>query len=281
MGKSKKTAIDAKRGTYFLMDPDNLTIVEDPSHPLYDPRGLEPPDEDLVASIRLHGVDKAVKAIKDGGDILVVDGRRRTVAAREAKKLNRKEGGPAPMVKVELVNGDDRSAVTRMILGNFRPKDESVMEKAGKALVLANLNIPHDEIGAAFGVSAGTIKNWLAALSLHPTVQKALDAGRVRLLDATRELGKLPRAEQPEALKKLEEVAPTRAVRAEQKKNGKAPAKPKATPASRLGKLSKFTLQKVVMLGVRESLLLDWIWGQATDGDLVKIFPELAPMVER
>jgi ParB family chromosome partitioning protein len=126
-------AFDAQRATVFVMDPDALTIITDPKHPLFDPRGLESPDPAMVDSIRVYGVDKIVKAVKDGEKCIVVDGRRRVTAAKEAKRLNKLEGGPEVKVKVEVIRVDQRTAVARMILGNFSAKEETLIQKSAKA----------------------------------------------------------------------------------------------------------------------------------------------------
>lgn len=271
-----KTALDAPRGNYFLMDPDDLVVITDRSHPLFDPRALEPPDADLVASIRIHGVDKIIKAVKDGDRAIVVDGRRRTIAAREAKRLNVKEGGPAPRVKVDLHRGDERSAVARMVLGNFSPKEESLIAKARKAQTLFGLNYPEQEIGLLFGTSASTVRNWLALLETHGDVQKAVAAGTARLVDAVRVVAKLPRAEQPAALSKLEAEKPTRAAR---KATG-TKAKRTVTPVARLRRLEAFLDERPGSLPTDITVVLSWLRGDLTDRFLASQFGGLAPMFE-
>jgi ParB family chromosome partitioning protein len=273
-----KTAIDAPRATLFLMDPDDLTIATDPKHPLFDPRVHEAPDLALVASIRVYGVDKPVRAIKDGDSVIVIDGRRRVTAAREAKRLNLKEGGPAPKVKVELHRGDERSAVARMVLGNFSPKEESLLAKARKAQSLAGMDYPEEEIATLFGVSGSTIKNWLGLLATHGEVQKAVAAGTVRLADAVRQVGKLPKADQPAALEKLQEKRPTRKARKEAgAKNGhRGPVQ--VSPARRLKKLEGFLDQHPEAITTQALLLLGWLRGETTDQQLATSFPELGGM---
>ena len=269
-----KTATDAPRATLFVMDPDALKIITDPRDPLFDPRGIEDPDPAMVASIRVFGVDKPVKGYKDGDDVVVLDGRRRVIAAREAKRLNLECGGAIPKVKVELHRGDRRGAVLKMVLGNFSPKEESIVAKAQKASTLYTQNYTDEEIGIAFGVSAATVKNWLAVLGLSEAAQQALSKGAVRLTDAVK-LRRLSHDEQPAAVAKLEQERPTRAAR---KASGEK-FEHKVTPVARLRRLERFVAHSPGAVAPEIALLMDWLRGGADDGELLRVFPTLEPMM--
>ena len=76
------------KGSFYHFDPDQLILVTDEAHPLFDPRALEKPDEALVQSMLRFGFKTSasieVEVMKEG--VVVVDGRRRVVAAREVKR---------------------------------------------------------------------------------------------------------------------------------------------------------------------------------------------------
>src|SRR5262245_59303488 len=64
-----------------------LEIVEDKNDPLFDVRGLEPADENLVTDIREDGFNSVIWAVERTKDVLTIfAGRRRYRAAVEAKK---------------------------------------------------------------------------------------------------------------------------------------------------------------------------------------------------
>ena len=82
MGKS---AIDAPRVNAFSLDPDEVVLVTDPKHVLFDKRALLPPDEQLVKSIMAKGVLTPIHVFRDGDKVLVINGRRRVTAARSRR----------------------------------------------------------------------------------------------------------------------------------------------------------------------------------------------------
>src|SRR5271156_5573271 len=85
-------------GTTSLLsfDPDTLKIVTNKKHHLYDPCGEQEPNAELVASILYKGVTTPILVWKDPetGDVCVVDGRQRVLAARAANKVLKKRGEP-------------------------------------------------------------------------------------------------------------------------------------------------------------------------------------------
>ncbi|PQP06938.1 hypothetical protein C5615_38250 [Burkholderia cepacia] len=74
-----------KRNVLFF-DPDALTLITDPAHPLFDRRALLPFDEARVRNIRYRGVLETILVNRDPqtGEVVVVDGRRRVIHAGEA-----------------------------------------------------------------------------------------------------------------------------------------------------------------------------------------------------
>jgi ParB family transcriptional regulator, chromosome partitioning protein len=95
MSKNSIDAYGAQGKTNLLsFDPDNLQLVEDPTHALFDPRVHDPVDVSLVASIKMKGVITPIIIWKDpeSGQVCVVEGRGRVKAAREANRQLREAG---------------------------------------------------------------------------------------------------------------------------------------------------------------------------------------------
>src|SRR5687767_8303476 len=108
-GKRRRTAIEAKRGTHFVMAPSDprLKIVgldtrtgqdkpDGPEHYLYDERAFREVPEDRLKNYRYYGIQKPIIVVVDGEDLLVDDGRGRLLGARiiEAQQL---EAGEEPI----------------------------------------------------------------------------------------------------------------------------------------------------------------------------------------
>jgi len=81
---ASKTAFDASRISAFGFDPDDLVLIEDPKHPLYDARIKLPLKPEFVANIKALGVTVPVVVRKIDGRPVVIDGRQRVRAAIEA-----------------------------------------------------------------------------------------------------------------------------------------------------------------------------------------------------
>ncbi len=179
-----KTALDAKRLNAFSMNPADLTLVTDPRDPLYDERVNLPVDEALVRNILLLGVKVAVLVAKSGDLVKVVDGRQRVKAAVEANRRLAAQGYDPIFVKVIIERGDDADLAGVMIATNELRQQDSVMVKAQKAQRLLNMGRDEETIAKIFGVTEGTIGNWLKLLELEPVVQKAVSAGKVTMTAA-------------------------------------------------------------------------------------------------
>jgi ParB family chromosome partitioning protein len=208
-----KTAIDAHRSNIFNVDPESLTIVTDPAHPLYDERVKLPIDENLVRNIMVHGVRQIINVRKNGDEIEVVDGRQRVRHAIEANKRLRKEGAEPVRVRVFLEKGTDADLAGVTVLLNEHRRDDDVMGKALKAQRLLNLAKTDDEVANIFGVTKQTLRGWQTLLEASPAVQKAVAAGDVSP-SAAAVIAKLPRADQATKLAELKAGAPIKGKRA-------------------------------------------------------------------
>ena len=137
--------LPGERGTYFKMDPDDLTIVglDTPhkagEHHLWDERINLPLDENMVLNIMALGVQESVrveveKTKGNGKCAYVVDGRRRVMHAREANRRLKKQGEPpvrVPVIAERNTEEKDLSMLT-VALNEIR-LDDPMMVKAAKA----------------------------------------------------------------------------------------------------------------------------------------------------
>jgi ParB family chromosome partitioning protein len=154
-----------------------LTLIEDPNDPLYDVRVKLGPAEGLVRDIAHRGVIEPVVITKRGDKAVVVDGRQRVAAAREANK-RLSDMGKAP-IKVPCIvrRGEDADLFGVLIAANEHRLDDTPLERAKKAQRLINMGRSIDEAAIAFGVSGGAVRHWLKLLDLPAAARKAIESG--------------------------------------------------------------------------------------------------------
>ena len=194
--------IDAARVTTFVIEPERLTLITDPAHPLYDERIKLPLDESLVKNIMVYGVKIPVLVRKNGEAIEVVDGRQRVRAAIEANKRLEEAGNLPVKVKILVEKGSDPELFGICILTNELRRGDSVLTKARKAKRMLDLDADEDRCALAFGITKVQLGRWLKLLDLDPKVQKAVEAEEIGATAAA-ELAELSREKQVEELEKL------------------------------------------------------------------------------
>jgi ParB family transcriptional regulator, chromosome partitioning protein len=189
------------------IDPNMLIIIgldteDGPEHPLYDERAFLEVDSHLVANILVYGILQTVRVRREGGRILVVDGRQRVKAARLAADRSSEAGEYAIRVPVWESEGDDKRIAGIMISSNEQRKADSALDRAFKAVRLLALLGDEDEVGIAFGRSKPTIKNYLSLASADSRIHTAVREGSLST-QAAIELSKLARDEQVAQLTQL------------------------------------------------------------------------------
>lgn len=203
-----KQALPGKRLNAFGMDPEDLVIIgldtEDGSeHPRWDERVSLPLKEETVLNIMALGVQEAVKVVKVDGKPEVVNGRRRTMHAREANQRLKKMGEELVLVPVMLAKGDDNLMEELGISLNAHREDDSLMTNVDKCVRMLGRNGDNvAKTANAFGVTTQTIRNWVKIAGVSSKVRKAIDDGAISA-SAAAKLAPLPRAEQDEELGKL------------------------------------------------------------------------------
>jgi len=191
--------------------PEDLTLVTDPQDPLFDPRALEPFDENMVKSIlfQRQGVKETILVVKRGQDVCIVDGRRRVIAAREVNQRLLASGQETIKVPVKIEYSHrevDLLGLSGML--NAIRKDESYIETAEKVGRYMSLeSAKADEAAIQFGVSVTQIKKMLALLTLNNQVIKAIGKGVISA-SAALEWVDMPHDQQREALASAMEAAP-------------------------------------------------------------------------
>lgn len=197
-----KQAIDGKRSDVFFVQPEQLTIVEDPGHALYDERALHDPCENLIKNISVYGIIEPVIVTKEGDKILVVAGRQRVKAAIVANKLLESSGEMPIRVPVILRRGDEKLLSGVMISENEIRRSDDALTRAEKTLRLTQMGHSAEELAIAFGVTTQSIANWLKLNDCCARVKKAVRDGLISATAASKFAG-LSVAEQEKLLSEM------------------------------------------------------------------------------
>jgi len=174
-----KQAIDAKRGTMFMLEPERLTLVYDKAHPLYDPRVEDEPPESMISNIAMNGVLEPVIVRKNGNAIEVVAGRGRTKATLEANRRLVAEGKLPIFIPCILKGGTDADLFGIMVSENEIRREDTMIVKGMKARKLLNLGYLPQQIAVTFGVTRQAVDNWLAADELPQEIKDAVESGEI------------------------------------------------------------------------------------------------------
>jgi DNA-binding transcriptional regulator YiaG len=160
---ASKTAFDASRISAFGFDPEDLVLIEDPKHPLYDARIKLPLKSEFVANIKALGVIEPVIVRKIDGVPVVIDGRQRVRAALEANRQRKAEGLEPMKVPAVERKGSAGDAYAVTISTNEHRQEDELRAKIEKAQRSHQLGNSEEDIATQFGVSVSTVKRWLDA----------------------------------------------------------------------------------------------------------------------
>ena len=205
MSKNSKDVYGAKGKTNVLMfDPEDLVLVEDPAHPLFDERVKLPVSENLVRNIMHQGVIETVVVRKnpETGKTEVVAGRQRVKATREANRRIREQGGEPILVPATIRRGDDGALAGIMVSENEIREDDTPLGRAKKMERLLSRGKSEDELAILFGCTKATIKNSLALLECCAPVRNAVEEGEINVT-AAYDLSKLDAEAQRTTLDKM------------------------------------------------------------------------------
>lgn len=209
---AKQALTGATRSNLFKLDPSDPQVLivgidtdakSTNDHPLWDRRVLLPVDEALTLNMMVYGMIDPVKIRKEGDVYMVVDGRQRLRACREADKRLRAEGKEGLRAKFIIERGDDAFMYGVMVSANENRQDDDVMVKAEKASTLMAMGKSMKETAVAFGVTEQAVRNWLSLQELAPEVKAKVKSG-VIAPSAAAKLAPLGRDEQIAALEEME-----------------------------------------------------------------------------
>lgn len=160
---------DVERLSGLVQDLDISLIAPSPFQPRQDVTG--PEFDELVASIRRHGVLQPVVARPSDGKYQVVAGERRFRAARAAGLAT------IPAVVREI---SDREALEVALVENLRREDLNPIERArAYARLAGEFGLTQEQMAEAIGGSRPSIANTMRLLDLPEEVQQAIDQGRL------------------------------------------------------------------------------------------------------
>jgi ParB family chromosome partitioning protein len=206
--KSKKLAGAKGSLSALYFDPEDLVIVIEPSHPLYDERSALVPSEEFCSNLDAFGILEPVIVQKntENGGVEVVAGRQRVLAARLVNKKRKKEGRPllqVPVIPKRGLSAGDLMGI--MVSENEHRADDDVMTKALKMQRFLNLGRSEEQAAVVWGVSVSSIKNMVGLLDASRPIQKALSERRIKA-SAAYKLSKLAPEEQKKRLAQIEGV---------------------------------------------------------------------------
>lgn len=206
---SKQSYGSLGRTDLHWYDPNDLTIVVDPKHPLYDERANLPPNTKYIESIKKLGVLEPVLARVNGQDdngkqiVEIMEGRQRTRCTRIANEALLAEGKEPHRVPVILKRVDGNTAEDIMIAGNEIRTNDAPLVRARKLQRYFDRGRSVEEAMTTFGIkSQTTIKNLLTLLDLDEEVQKEIEKGVVGV-GLAKQLSVFPREQQMAELNKV------------------------------------------------------------------------------
>jgi ParB family chromosome partitioning protein len=139
---------------------------------------------------------------KDGGEPIVLYGRQRVKAARQANIKLMEQGIDPLKVPCVVKKGDEADLFSLTCSENENRKDDSILAKAKKVQRLYNMGKSRKDAAQIFGVSVQAVSNWEKILDLSGKCQRAIENGQITASSAAK-LSSLPRKEQDEKLDEL------------------------------------------------------------------------------
>ncbi|EPW7202505.1 hypothetical protein LBW81_23500 [Klebsiella pneumoniae] len=206
MAKDSKLVYGASGKTNVLtFEPENLHLVTDKTHPLYDERIHLPINEAMVLNIMDQGVLEPIIVWKDPetGLSCVVDGRQRVRHTLEANKRLLKEGKEPLLVPAVAKRGSAVRMAQAMVSANEIRQADTPLGRAKKMADALERGHDEDDLALMFGVSVQTVRATLSLLDATQAVRDAVESGTVTVTQA-RQLGALPPEEQREKVKQIE-----------------------------------------------------------------------------
>src|SRR5579863_309070 len=265
--RASKNSIDAYgasgKTNLLTFDPEKLLLVEDESHPLYNPRVKIHTNESLVASIMYRGVIEPVIVWKDPetGKTCVVNGRQRVKAAREANRRLKKQGEKPKLVRATVERGSSQNMMAVMVMADEGRTDQTPLGRAHLAQRLLEAGYTEDALPIILHCSKVALKGYLALLETPADVRRAVEGGLP--LKRALEVAELSPEKRKDQLKKLADIQATekhkaRKARAMDAAQGKSSA-PKMRSRREIEDLRVKLLAAILPIEGERELRDDWI----------------------
>ena len=194
------------RTNLFQFDPEKLILVTDKKHTLYDPRIEEPVSEELVKSIMWRGVLEPIIVWRDPenpeGGALVVDGRQRVKAAREANHRLAEQGSPPKLIRAVVERGDAKSMLALVAMSNEGRLAPTPVGRAKLVRRLLDAGYAEPAIAIILHVSEDVVSRAIELSDTPQDVQNAVESGNISATDAPVIAG-LPRADREKLMAEI------------------------------------------------------------------------------
>jgi len=206
MAKNSIDVYGASGKTNVLnFEPENLHLVTDKTHPLYDERIHLPISEAMVLNIMDQGVLEPIIVWKDpeSGLACVVDGRQRVRHTLEANKRLVKQGESPLLVPAVTKRGSAIRMAQAMVSANEIRQADTPLGRAKKMADARERGHDEDDLALMFGVSVQTVRATLSLLDATQAVRDAVESG-IGTVTQARQLASLKPEEQREKVSEIE-----------------------------------------------------------------------------
>lgn len=275
----KHHAVDAPRISIYSIDPDESVIIgldtnDGPEHELWGPEVRDPLDLNMVANIMELGVLVPVIVRKDPKHErpVVVDGRTRIRAAREANARLKKQGLETLRVKASYESSREKKRLAGiMVSANEIRRVDGLLRKAGKAKHLVQVcGHSEEEAGVRMGVSVSTIKNWVTIADMPSEVHDAIRQGRTNVTRALEHRDDSPEALIAWAKAEVALVAPQPEQQDEGPRRGQPPQLAAGRKRKRPGKVFLKKILKDYPISSELYHFIRWVVGDITAETVAK-----------
>lgn len=179
MGNNPKGTTSTKLFHFEVGKPgiENLKLITDPSHILYEKERVElPVCDEMAESIAEEGILVPLIARKVGDVFEIMAGRQRYKNAAEAK---RRYPEKKIMIPVRPMSLKDYRALKASAIENAQRIQDSIVSRGEKCERMVQSGYEKEDICSIYGVEWATIKNWMTVASGHQSVKDAVAAGAI------------------------------------------------------------------------------------------------------
>lgn len=205
MAKNSIEAYGASgKSNVLFFEPENLHLVTDKAHPLYDERIHLPISEAMVLNIMDQGVLEPIIVWKDPetGLSCVVNGRQRVRHTLEANVRLQASGRETLKIPAVTKRGSAVRMMQAMISANEILQSDTPLGRAKKMADALELGHDESDLALMFGMTVQTVRATLSLLDTTQDVKNAVESGTINLTQA-RQLAALPPDDQRMKVREL------------------------------------------------------------------------------